>query len=98
MTQTLEPALLPDISPYEADACDAWCQATAYVSPVLADAFLAADGKPSGWIDPVEGTLLAADVSGFTTISERLAGLGREGAELLTSMMNRYFERMLDIA
>src|SRR5689334_19386370 len=82
MTQTLDRVLAPEMLPAEGEACDAWCQATAYVSPVLADAFLSPESKPSGWIEPVEGTLLVADVSGFTTISERLAGLGPEGAEL----------------
>jgi class 3 adenylate cyclase/tetratricopeptide (TPR) repeat protein len=43
------------------------------------------------------GSLLFSDVSGFTALSERLAGFGQEGAERLTKMMNRYFEAMLDI-
>jgi class 3 adenylate cyclase/tetratricopeptide (TPR) repeat protein len=43
----------------------------------------------------VEGTLLSADLSGFTKLSERLAGLGREGAEELTSLLNSVFEHMI---
>jgi class 3 adenylate cyclase/tetratricopeptide (TPR) repeat protein len=43
------------------------------------------------------GSLLFSDVSGFTALSERLAGLGPEGAERLTSIMNRYFATMLEI-
>jgi class 3 adenylate cyclase len=43
------------------------------------------------------GTLLFSDVSGFTALSEKLAGLGPEGAELLTARMNAYFAVMLDI-
>ncbi len=43
------------------------------------------------------GSLLFADVSGFTALSERLAGLGDEGAERLTGMINRYFIKMLEI-
>ena len=33
-----------------------------------------------GWIE-VDGTLVSADISGFTALSERLARLGREGAK-----------------
>ncbi|RPI30797.1 MAG: hypothetical protein EHM70_13025, partial [Chloroflexota bacterium] len=45
----------------------------------------------------VAGSLLFADVSGFTALSERLASLGPQGAEKLTSIMNEYFAAMLDI-
>ncbi|KAA3664437.1 MAG: hypothetical protein DWQ04_05700 [Chloroflexi bacterium] len=45
----------------------------------------------------VEGTLLFADISGFTAMSERLSRTGREGAEEVTAVVNRYFEVMLDI-
>ncbi len=38
-----------------------------------------------------------ADVSGFTSMSEQLSTLGKEGAEEITSIVNKYFERMLDI-
>jgi len=43
------------------------------------------------------GSLLFCDVSGFTALSERLAALGRQGAEDLTEVINRYFTAMLDI-
>jgi class 3 adenylate cyclase/tetratricopeptide (TPR) repeat protein len=43
----------------------------------------------------VEGTLLSADLSGFTRLSERLAALGREGAEELTALLNGVFTRMI---
>lgn len=45
----------------------------------------------------LHGTLLFSDVSGFTTLSERLQGLGPKGAELMTKLMNRYFGQMLEI-
>ncbi len=45
----------------------------------------------------VEGTLLFADISGFTAMSERLSQVGREGAEEVTDVVNRYFDAMLDI-
>lgn len=46
---------------------------------------------------PVEGTLVFVDISGFTSLSERLARKGRVGAEELTSVLNRVFGRMLDV-
>lgn len=45
----------------------------------------------------VEGTLLFADISGFTAMSEKLSQIGREGAEEVTDVVNRYFDAMLDI-
>ena len=44
----------------------------------------------------VEGTLVSADISGFTALSERLAELGHEGAEQLTDLLNRCFAEMID--
>jgi class 3 adenylate cyclase/tetratricopeptide (TPR) repeat protein len=54
--------------------------------------------QPPTWIDAVEGTFVFADISGFTRMSERLAEVGKEGAEWLTNIINRYFHGMLDIA
>ncbi len=45
----------------------------------------------------LSGSLLFADVSGFTALSERLSTLGPEGAERLTAIMNDYFVAMLNI-
>ncbi|MCP5101249.1 MAG: adenylate/guanylate cyclase domain-containing protein, partial [Chloroflexi bacterium] len=45
----------------------------------------------------VNGTLLFADISGFTAMSERLSRSGREGAEEVTAVVNCYFDVMLDI-
>lgn len=48
--------------------------------------------------EPVPGAVLFADVSGFTALSERfLERLGRTGAEVLTSVLNGYFGRMIDL-
>ena len=43
-----------------------------------------------------DGTLVSADISGFTALSERLAGLGHEGAEELTDLLNRCFGQMIE--
>jgi class 3 adenylate cyclase/tetratricopeptide (TPR) repeat protein len=45
----------------------------------------------------MHGTLLFADISGFTAMSERLSRIGREGAEEINSIVNRYFSTMLAI-
>jgi class 3 adenylate cyclase/predicted ATPase len=45
----------------------------------------------------LHGTLLFSDVSGFTAMSEKLSTLGREGAEQVTDIINRYFSAMLTI-
>ena len=44
------------------------------------------------------GTLLSADLSGFTALSERLASLGRAGAEELTDVLNQCFTGMISAA
>jgi predicted ATPase/class 3 adenylate cyclase len=45
----------------------------------------------------MDGTLLFADISGFTAMSERLSRIGREGAEEINTIVNRYFSTMLAI-
>ena len=44
-----------------------------------------------------QATLLFADIAGFTAMSERLTQLGREGAEVITGVVNDYFAAMLEI-
>jgi class 3 adenylate cyclase/tetratricopeptide (TPR) repeat protein len=46
----------------------------------------------------VDATLVFADVSGFTPLSERLARQGKVGAEYLTDILNDLFTRLLDTA
>lgn len=44
------------------------------------------------------GTVLFADVSGFTAMSEQLSVLGKEGAEEITWIVNSYFTAMIKIS
>lgn len=44
-----------------------------------------------------DAVVLFADVSGFTAISEALGKSGRSGTEELTTILNRYFEPMIDL-
>ncbi|MBI4297286.1 MAG: tetratricopeptide repeat protein [Chloroflexi bacterium] len=80
------------------DSVAAWSVATPYLSSVFLQAYGRHPPEEATWIEPVEGTLVMADVSGFTRLSERLAEMGKEGAERLTDIINGYFEHMLDIA
>ena len=57
---------------------------------------LAHDGVPS-WRS-VEGSMLSADISGFTALSEKLAGKGKAGAEEITLLINTCFTALIDVA
>ncbi len=54
-----------------------------------------APGRAGGQF--INGTLLFADISGFTAVSERLTRIGREGAEEITAIVKGYFNVMLSI-
>jgi class 3 adenylate cyclase/predicted ATPase len=45
-----------------------------------------------------QATLLFADISGFTAMSERLSRQGQQGAEAIANIVGDYFSAMLDIA
>lgn len=55
------------------------------------------DAPDARW-QALDATLCFVDISGFTSLSERLARRGRIGAEELTDVLNRVFGRMLDLA
>lgn len=44
-----------------------------------------------------EATIMFADISGFTAMSERLSKQGEKGAEKITNIVGEYFTAMLDI-
>ena len=48
-----------------------------------------------GIVVGIDATLLFADVSGYTALTERLAVLGRAGAEAVTAAVNRCFELLV---
>jgi class 3 adenylate cyclase/tetratricopeptide (TPR) repeat protein len=53
------------------------------------------DGEHSRWQHRV-GSLVSADISGFTALSEALATQGRAGAEQLTELINECFDSMIE--
>jgi class 3 adenylate cyclase/tetratricopeptide (TPR) repeat protein len=73
-------------------------EAVAFLPASLVRAVWEGEAGAVPWWREVEGTLVMADLSGFTALSERLAKLGDEGAERLTSIINSFFERMLKTA
>ncbi|HWL91456.1 MAG TPA: adenylate/guanylate cyclase domain-containing protein, partial [Actinomycetota bacterium] len=46
----------------------------------------------------IDGTIVFIDVSGFTSMSERLARRGKEGAEEVTDVIGAVFTRLLSVA
>ncbi len=46
----------------------------------------------------LDGSLVSADVSGFTALSERLAARGREGAEELVETISSVFDGLIQVA
>jgi class 3 adenylate cyclase/tetratricopeptide (TPR) repeat protein len=54
--------------------------------------------EPFSRVREVDGSMLFADLSGFTRLSERLQRRGAEGAELLVGTINRVFEQLLRVA
>src|SRR3954453_9513898 len=69
---------------------------TAYVPRVLLRHL---ETAPDQRVRTVEGTCVFVDISGFTSLSERLARRGgREGAEQLADAIGSCFERLLTVA
>ncbi len=52
---------------------------------------------PVGVFHEAEGALLFADISGFTSLAERLARQGKVGTEALTSLLNACFSSLLEV-
>jgi len=73
-------------------------EAPHYLSRMLLRELAAHAGRVLPWLAGVDGTMVVADVSGFTALSERLASGGREGAEQLTDVINTFFDGLLEIA
>ncbi len=54
--------------------------------------------KPGNLHVSLTGSMLSADISGFTALSERLADKGKAGAEEITSLISRCFTALIDAA
>ena len=65
-----------------------------YVSE-LALTVMAAGDRPR-WVE-VDGSLAFFDISGFTPLTERLATVGRAGAEHINDVLNTVFTGLIDV-
>ena len=63
--------------------------------PGLAARWIAS--RPDETARLVAGTLVSADISGFTRLTEQLSSMGRRGAEELTDLLNSCFDSMIRI-
>jgi class 3 adenylate cyclase/tetratricopeptide (TPR) repeat protein len=70
----------------------------AYLPATLIEQWERRPEQPALWGTWLTGSLMFCDISGFTAMSENLAKVGKEGAELMASVLNRFFERMLAAA
>ena len=52
----------------------------------------------ANWHEWLDGALMHCDITGFTAMSESLAAMGNEGAELMASVLNSFFDTMLAVA
>lgn len=64
---------------------------------VAADILRNPTRNPLAYTERLTAVALFADVSGFTAISEALGQTGRRGTEELTTLLNGYFEPMIDL-
>ncbi len=53
--------------------------------------------RPTLHPERLEGACLFADVSGFTALSESLAAIGAEGAEVLTRVLNEFYAAVIAV-
>jgi class 3 adenylate cyclase/tetratricopeptide (TPR) repeat protein len=70
----------------------------AYLPAPLVDQWARCPDQQPVWGAWLSGSLMFCDISGFTAMSENLARLGKEGAELMAGVLNRFFERMIALA
>lgn len=63
-------------------------------SPYVPQMLNSQEASPRRW--EADGTLVFCDISGFTRMSERLAAVGRGGAEEVTNAIDRCFSALID--
>ncbi len=69
-----------------------------YLPRTLIDQWLVNPEEDPVWGQWLSGSLMHCDVTGFTAMSEALAKAGKEGAEMMAHILNRFFERMISLA
>lgn len=61
---------------------------------ILSSLFI--DSRPRVY-ETLDTVLLFADISGFTTLSEKIGMMGKEGSEQVTRIINQFFEPLISI-
>src|SRR6476620_11260166 len=64
----------------------------AYVSDLAVDVL---EAEPRSGYRELDGTLAFFDISGFTKLTERLARVGRTGAEHINDVLNTVFQGLI---
>lgn len=85
-----------DHEPYIAQLRDLLQLVVTYIPEYALAARSAPDAPRRGRVSQASGTLLSADLSGFTAFSARLGTLGSEGAELVARTMSALFGALFD--
>lgn len=103
LPQHLAKRLTPAITPDDALAVSIHLASLRYIISTYLPRYLVklithdpTPGQVSGGFK--YGTVMFADVSGFTAMSEKLSALGKEGAEEITGIVNDYFDTMLSVS
>jgi class 3 adenylate cyclase/tetratricopeptide (TPR) repeat protein len=65
--------------------------------PDYAARLLESPGGGPPFAEHGQGVVLFADIVGFTPLAAALAGAGRHGAEELSTLLNRFFARMVEL-
>ena len=68
------------------------------LTPFVPRLALELGSTPGSTWSSIHGSMLSADISGFTALSERLAGKGKAGAEEITALINTCFTALIDEA
>ncbi|HEV3464482.1 MAG TPA: tetratricopeptide repeat protein [Actinomycetota bacterium] len=65
--------------------------------PDYAARLLSAPAGSPPYVEQGQGIVLFADIVGFSRLAAALAGAGRHGAEELSTLLNRFFARMVEL-
>ena len=68
-----------------------------YVPSLILKRAAASPVPPRPDLERFDASVLFADISGFTSLAERLAARGPVGAEILSGLLNVYFEHLLEL-
>ncbi|MBN4076629.1 hypothetical protein JYT16_02805, partial [Gemmatimonas aurantiaca] len=68
-----------------------------YIPHTIVDWYRANPEGETHVVSELNGILLCIDASGFTALTEELSKQGRGGPEILTAIINQFFEEMAGV-